>query len=61
MSTTDSGIAVGLKKGFLVTKRDKRPRPSQTKGVSAICEILCRCGFLAVLHAGEAAAHLVAS
>jgi len=32
MSTLDTGIAVGLKKGFTVTKHEKRARPSQRKG-----------------------------
>jgi len=32
MSTSDTGIAVGLKRGFIVTKREKRLRPSQRKG-----------------------------
>jgi hypothetical protein len=30
-----SGIAVGLNKGHLTTKREQPQRPSQTKGVSA--------------------------
>jgi len=33
----DSGIAVGLKAGFIVTKRAKSARPSQRKGVRNIC------------------------
>jgi len=32
MSSGDTGIAVGLKSGFIVTKREKRLRPSQRKG-----------------------------
>lgn len=29
-----TGIAVGLNKGHVVTKRDAAPRPSRRKGVS---------------------------
>src|SRR5262245_40864782 len=31
--SNDTGLAVGLKRGFIVTKREKRARPSQRKGV----------------------------
>lgn len=36
MSSNDTGIAVGLKKGFIVTKRAKKVRPSQSKGVRIV-------------------------
>lgn len=38
-----TGIAVGLKKGFPVTKREKIARPSSNKGVSG-----CLCSRLLI-------------
>jgi len=34
---SSSGIAVGLKKGFPVEKREVKPRPSHAKAVWKIC------------------------
>ncbi|RYY82744.1 hypothetical protein EON63_12735 [archaeon] len=42
MSST--GIAVGLNKGYPVTKREKVARPSQSKGVS-IMSMMCPSHF----------------
>ena len=41
-----SDIAVGPNKGHSVTKREQKPRPSQTKGVSSVfCFENSRSGF----------------
>ena len=52
---SNTGIAVGLKKGYPVTKREKIARPSHSKGVSDLLgklvlnEMVYNCYFITVI------------